>query len=143
MGTQRPFPATGSGARPRVPDAVPEPAMLTGILAEVSREALQGEGLDAVLQRIVDCLVRQLPVALASIILLDDAGAHFVQETWAGDLDLQVPGGLPWPVTVGAAGRCARTGRAQLIADVEHDPDYVPGNRAVRSEYIVPIRHAD
>ena len=42
---------------------------------------------------------------------------------------------------VGASGRCARNGQAQLIADVEDDPDYVPGNRAVRSEYLVPIRH--
>jgi diguanylate cyclase (GGDEF)-like protein len=117
--------------------------MLTAILAQVSREALQGEGLEAVLQGIVDCLVRQLPVALASIILLDDAGASFVQEVWAGNLDLQVPGGLPWPVTVGAAGRCARLGQAQLIADVDHDPDYVAGNRDVRSEYLVPIRHRD
>jgi diguanylate cyclase (GGDEF)-like protein len=118
-------------------------AMLTGILAEVSREALQGEGLEAVLQGIVACLVRQLPVALASIILLDDEGTHFVQEVWAGELDLDVPGGLPWPVSVGAAGRCARLGEPQLIADVERDPDYVAGNRAVRSEYIVPIRHRE
>jgi diguanylate cyclase (GGDEF)-like protein len=124
---------------PRRADAAQ--ARLTRILAEVSREALQGEGLEAVLQGIVDCLVRNLPVALASIILLDDEGAQFVQEVWAGGLDLDVPGGLPWPVTIGAAGRCARLGEAQLIADVESDPDYVAGNRAVRSEYIVPIRH--
>ncbi|MFD0740200.1 GGDEF domain-containing protein [Lysobacter koreensis] len=114
---------------------------MTGILAQVSREALQGEGLDAVLQRIVDCLFRRLPVAIASIILLDDAGTHFVQEVWAGQLDLEQSVPLPWPVTLGAAGRCARNGQAQLIADIEHDPDYVPGHRAVRSEYLVPIRH--
>ena len=58
-------------------DAAGRGAMLAGILAQVSREALQGEGLDAVLQRIVDCLVRRLPVAIASIILLDDAGTAF------------------------------------------------------------------
>jgi diguanylate cyclase (GGDEF)-like protein len=116
-------------------------APLTAILAEVSREALLGEGLEAVLQGIVDCVARNLPVALASIILLDDDGTAFVQEVWAGGLELDVPGGLPWPVTVGAAGRCARLGIAQLIDDVEHDADYVAGNREVRSEYIVPIRH--
>ena len=63
-------------------------ARLTSLLAEVSKEALQGEDLEAVLRRIVDCLVRNLPVAIASIILLDDDGQHFVQEVWAGDLDL-------------------------------------------------------
>lgn len=118
-------------------------AMLTGILAQVSHDALQGDGLESILQRIVDSLVRQLPVAVASIILLDDSGDYFTQEVSSGALDLDVPAGLVWPVTVGAAGRCARTGCAQLIADVERDPDYVAGNHAVRSEYLVPIRHRE
>ncbi|WP_146907086.1 GAF domain-containing protein [Arenimonas daejeonensis] len=119
--------------------------MLTGILAQVSREALQGEGLDAVLQAIVDCLLRRLPVALASIILLDDEAAFFVHEVWAGKLDLDQPAGAPgsepWPVSKGAAGRCARTGQAQLLTDVDDDPDYVPGHDSVRAEYLMPIRH--
>src|SRR5918993_3214649 len=115
---------------------------LTGLLAEVSREALQGEDLEEVLRRIVDCLVRNLPVAIASIILLDDDGTRFVEEVWAGDLQLH-PTELAhgWPVSVGAAGRCARTGQAQLITDVDSDPDYIPSNKAVRAEYLVPIRH--
>jgi len=122
-------------------DASGRGAMLAEILAQVSREALQGENFEAVLQCIVDCLVRRLPVAIASIILLDDAGLQFVQEVWAGALNLQQPSPASWPITVGAAGRCVRTGLAQLIVDVDHDPDYVPGNLEVRSEYLVPIRH--
>src|SRR5688572_10122975 len=110
MRVPRIHPVASRRAPRRAPDPVASQARLTGILAEVSREALQGEGLEAVLQGIVDCVVRNLPVALASIILLDDDGALFVQEVWAGGLDLDVPGGLPWPVTVGAAGRCARLG---------------------------------
>jgi len=117
-------------------------ARLTELLAEVSREALQGEDLEAVLRHIVDCLVRHLPVAIASIILLDDEGTTFIQEVWAGELALAYAELAPdWPVTIGAAGRCARTGEAQLITDVATDPDYVPGNPAVLSEYLVPIRH--
>lgn len=122
-------------------DAIDRGAMLAGILAQVSREALQGDSLKSVLQHIVDCLVRQLPVAIASIILLDDSGGNFVQEVWAGELNLLQPTPMPWPVSTGAAGRCARTGEAQLITDVSQDPDYVSGNLAVRSEYLVPIRH--
>jgi diguanylate cyclase (GGDEF)-like protein len=119
-------------------------AALTAILAEVSREALQGDGLDAVLQHICDCVVRNLPVAIASIILLDEAGTGFEQEVWAGELDLEPPAlAAGWPVTMGATGRCARTGVPQLIVDVDSDPDYVPGNAAVRAEYLVPIRHRD
>ena len=124
-------------------DAPGRRALLTEILAHVSREALQGEGVEAVLQGIVDCLLHRLPVAIVSIILVNDEGTHFIQEVGSGELDLDIPVSGPWPVTVGATGRCARSGQAQLIADVEHDPDYVPGNRAVRSEYLVPILHRE
>ncbi|HEX5354546.1 MAG TPA: diguanylate cyclase [Rhodanobacteraceae bacterium] len=122
-------------------DAVGRRAMLTEILAQVSHEALQGETLEAVLRAIVDCITRRLPVTIASIILLNEARTHFVQEVWSGRVELELPGGMPWPVTLGAAGRCARTGKSQLITDLPNDPDYVPGNHGVRSEYLVPIRH--
>jgi diguanylate cyclase (GGDEF)-like protein len=126
------------------PDRVGRGAALTDVLARVSREALQGENFDAILHRIVDCLVERLPVAIASIILLDAQRTTFIQEVWAGELDLQPPAiATNWPVTMGAAGRCARTGQAQLITQVDEDPDYVPGNSLVRSEYLVPIRHRD
>ena len=125
-------------------DAPGRGAMLAALLAEVSREALQGETLDAVLQRIVDCLVRELPAPIASIILLDDAGTRFVQEVWAGDLDLHpLELAHDWTVDMGVSGRCARTGEPQLIVDVDRDPDYIAGNSAVRSEYLVPIRHRE
>lgn len=117
--------------------------MLTDILAQVSSEALQGDSLEAVLKRIVDRIMLRLPVTIASIILLNASNTHFVQEVWASDLNLELPTELPWPVDLGAAGRCARTGEPQLIADVKGDPDYVPGNSDVRSEYLVPIRHRD
>ncbi len=117
--------------------------MLAGILAEVSLEALRGETLDAVLRGIVDCLTRNLPVAIASIILVDDDASHFVREVWSGELNLELPTGEAWPTSMGAAGRCVRTGRAQLIADTALDPDYVAGNPGVQSEYLVPIRHRE
>jgi GGDEF domain-containing protein len=124
-------------------DSAGRRALLTDILAQVSREALQGEGVEAVLQRIVSCLHRRLPVAIASIILLNDEGTHFMQEVGAGDLALDEPVSGAWPVTFGASGRCARSGQAQLITDVENDPDYVSGHHAVRSEFLVPIRHGE
>ena len=124
-------------------DAFGRRAMLTEILAQVSHEALQGETLEAVLHAIVDCITRRLPVTIASIILLNEERTHFVQEVWSGMLELELPGGLPWPIELGAAGRCVRTGESQLITDFHDDPDYVPGNSAVCSEYIVPIRHRE
>jgi diguanylate cyclase (GGDEF)-like protein len=116
-------------------------AMLVEILARVSMEALQGDTLDDVLQRIVDCVAGSLPVAIASIILLDETTTCFTQEVWAGTIALDLPSDLPWPVTLGVSGRCVRSGEAQLITDVDADPDYVSGNPNVKSEYLVPIRH--
>ena len=115
--------------------------MLADILAKISSDALQGDSLEGVLKRIVDCVIQRLPVTLASIILLNDSNTHFVEEVWSGTIDLELPGDLPWPVELGAAGRCVRLRRAQLIADVAADPDYVPGNSQVCSEYLVPIQH--
>lgn len=124
-------------------DAFGRRTMLTEILAQVSHEALQGDTLEAVLHAIVDCITRRLPVTVASIILLNEERTHFVQEVWSGVLELELPGGFPWPIELGAAGRCVRTGQSQLITDFRGDPDYVPGNSAVCSEYIVPIRHRE
>ncbi|HRO62227.1 MAG TPA: diguanylate cyclase [Thermomonas sp.] len=108
----------------------------------IAREALQGDNLDALMRGICECLVAELPVAIASVILLDDAGTHFVNEVYAGEFTLSpLPSEGAWPVSRGCAGRCARTGAVQLIDDVDRDPDYVAGNAEVRSEYLVPIRH--
>lgn len=122
-------------------DAFGRHVMLTEILAQVSHEALQGDTLESVLKAIVDCLTRRLPVTIASIILLNEARTHFVEEVWSGRAELELPGGMPWSISLGAAGRCARTGERQLITDLPNDPDYVPGNSDVSSEYLVPIMH--
>lgn len=117
-------------------------ATLTRLLVRISRDALQGDSLESILKGICDCLVAELPVPIASIILLDETVTRFVHEVWAGDLTLDpAPIATGWPVSRGAAGRCARLGAPQLIRDVDADPDYVLGNAGVRSEYLVPIRH--
>jgi diguanylate cyclase (GGDEF)-like protein len=123
-------------------DAPERQATLTRILVRISREALQGASLDSVMQGICDCLVAELPVAIVSVLLLDDDNRQFVHEVYSGEFTqspLAVAG--RWPITVGAAGRCVQLGRPHLIRDTATDPDYVPGNATARSEYLVPIRH--
>ncbi len=115
-------------------------AALAELSSQVTRVALEAEGLDQLLQRVVDYIAAHLPVAVASILLLDQTGAKFVLEAYSGSLELALPGGGDWPITVGVCGRCVRTGEAQLVDDVRADPDYVVGNEAVESEYIVPLR---
>lgn len=121
-------------------DAATREATLLAILARVTDEALEANSLEDTLQRVVDCLTTELPVTLASIILLNEEATEFTSEVWSGELNLELPGPLPWPVSLGVAGRCARTGVPQLVDDVHADPDYVPGNDRVASEYITPIR---
>lgn len=119
---------------------------LIGILARVAREALHADSLEPLLQGICDFIVRELPVPVASIMLLDEQASRFVHEVWAGKPGLAPPPPITewpgdWPVTLGAAGRCARTGHAQLIEDVRVDPDFIHDNASVCSAYLVPIRH--
>src|SRR5512139_118705 len=121
-------------------DASARQATLTRILIRISREALQGSSLDSVMQGICDCLVAELPVAIVSVLLLDDDNSHFIHEVYSGEFT-QSPLAATgrWPITVGAAGRCVQLGRPHLIRDTATDPDYVPGNATARSEYLVPI----
>lgn len=123
-------------------DAPARQATLTRILIRISREALQEASLDSLMQGICDCLVAELPVAIVSVLLLDDDNSQFVHEVYSGEFTqspLAVSG--RWPITVGVAGRCVQLGRPHLIPDTAIDPDYVPGNATARSEYLVPIRH--
>lgn len=125
-------------------DATTRQATLIRILVRISREALQGASLDSLMQGICDCLVAELPVAIVSVLLLDDENKQFIHEVYSGEFTrspLAATG--KWPITVGAAGRCVQLGRPHLIPDIAIDPDYVPGNLTARSEYLVPIRHGN
>ena len=125
-------------------DGIGRRTTLARLLGRISREALQGESLRPILQGICDCLVNELPVSIASVILADESATRFIEEVWVGELPVaseKIATG--WPVTRGAAGRCVRLGQAQLIVDVATDPDYVASHPDVRSEYLVPIRHRE
>jgi len=118
-----------------------EHARLMQTLSEVSRAALEEDDLMRLLHRVVDYVAARLDVAVASILLVDEGGQHFVAEVAAGDLELRTPEGRDdWPVTLGVSGRCVRTGEPQHVSDVGADPDYLPGHPDVRSEYLTPIR---
>ncbi|MCG8435512.1 MAG: diguanylate cyclase [Gammaproteobacteria bacterium] len=114
-------------------------AILMEMMSQVSRQALEAKELNDLLKRIVHYIAINFPVAIASILLLDETGEKFIVEAYSGSLDLKMPEGDEWPISVGVCGRCVRTGKAQLISDVRRDPDYVPGNDSVKSEFIIPI----
>ena len=125
-------------------DASARQATLTRILIRISREALQEASLDSIMKGICNCLAAELPVAIVSVLLLNDDNTEFIHEVYAGEFT-QSPLAATgrWPVTVGVVGRCARLGRPHLVRDTATDPDYVPGNATARSEYMVPVRHGN
>ncbi|HEV8267884.1 MAG TPA: ATP-binding protein, partial [Thermoanaerobaculia bacterium] len=47
------------------------------------------------------------------------------------------------PLANGVVGRAFRTGRTQVVENVEADPDYVPSSSLVRSELAVPLRFGE
>ncbi|MEZ5333205.1 MAG: sensor domain-containing diguanylate cyclase [Thermoanaerobaculia bacterium] len=128
---------------PAIHSSRSEDFALFEILAQISRVALESDDLFHLMQSTVDFIAETLEVAIASILLLDEEEEHFVVEAYAGALELRLPAGESWPVSIGACGRAVQTGRPQHLEDVRADPDYVVGNEAVRSEYIVPIRYRD
>ena len=134
-----------AGAERQLLDAQPGSAWrrgLTRVLVRISREALQGAEVDTILKGICDCLVGELPVAIASINLLDDPPTRFLRYVQSGELKLDAsPISEGWPISRGVSGRCVRLGVPQLVNNVHLDPDYIVGNAAVNSEYLVPIRH--
>ncbi len=58
------------------------------------------------------------------------------------ELTRSMPPELGFPVAerAGVVSRCFATGRAQIVADVTRDPDYISVDNAVASELAVPLR---
>lgn len=118
-------------------------ATLTETMSQVSRLAMEATDLPEILERVVFYMAEKFPVDIASILLLDDTGSKFIFEAYSGSLALRMPDGEEWPTAIGVCGRSVRMGQPQLVIDPALDPDYVPGNDSVQSEYIVPIRYRD
>jgi diguanylate cyclase (GGDEF)-like protein len=117
--------------------------VLVEILGQVSKVALSGDSLDDLLNRVVEFLAERLGVTIVSILLLNESKENFEFEVYSGTIELEVPCGGNWPITVGVCGRAVRSGTSQLVTDVTKDPDYIPGHPDVCAEYITPIRHRE
>lgn len=124
-------------------DDLAQHADLMQAMSEVSRLVLEAGNIEQALQRLVKYIVQAFPVEICSILLLDKAGTHFEVEAYSGSMELRLPEGDAWPISVGVCGRAVRSGEPQWIPDVHADPDYVVGNERVQAEYIVPIRYRD
>ncbi len=113
---------------------------LLGMLSELSRTAIDAEGLDEVLLRIAQFLCERFALESVGVLLAGSSPDRLRLSAHAGTSVFDGRGGGDWPATLGVVGRAFRTGQAQYVADVIGDPDYVLGNPAVTTEYVLPIR---
>lgn len=114
-------------------------AELFGMLSELSRAAIEADGLDEVLRRIVHFFRDRFALETVSVLLADAGSDRLRLSAHAGDSVFRGCSGGDWPVSLGIAGRGLRTRSAQYVADVTEDPDYVLGNAAVIAEYVLPV----
>jgi diguanylate cyclase (GGDEF)-like protein len=113
---------------------------LLSMLSEVSRVAIEADDLDQALLRVVHFLRDRFMLESVGVMLVDRASHRLRFKAHAGVSVFHGRSGGDWPETLGIIGRAYRSGEAQYVADVTQDPDYVLGNPAVTTEYVLPIR---
>jgi len=84
----------------------------------------------------VDAIARRISWPVVGIALPSGSGKLWELQASPAAIERTVE------LQAGVVGRAYRTGRAQLVADVRQDPDYVAMLERVQSELAVPIQHA-
>jgi diguanylate cyclase (GGDEF)-like protein len=113
---------------------------LLGMLSELSRTAIEADGLDEVLLHIAGFLRERFALESVGVLLVEGKQPRLRFKAHAGNSVFHDRGGGDWPESLGIIGRAFRSGQAQYVADVIDDVDYVLGNPAVAAEYVLPIR---
>jgi class 3 adenylate cyclase len=110
------------------------------MMSDLTRTAMEAGGLQPLLQRVVEYVHHRMEMPLVAILLVDERGRELELAAHAGAVPVSVSEGARWPVGEGVVGRAVRLGRAQLVADVRADPNYVPIAPGVVSELAIPIK---
>jgi PAS domain S-box-containing protein len=111
-----------------------------------NREAISNRVLRAVGEHLDPQIALQVAVdTIAEItqwpavsILLPDQNNHLVTLAVGGSIGIRI--GWHVPIHSGVTGRAFCTGRTQNVLDVFQDPDYIVGDKNIRSEVSVPLR---
>jgi diguanylate cyclase (GGDEF)-like protein len=130
---------SGVIAHAHVYDEVRRRARLLEMVSEVSRVALEADGPDALLKPIVDYIHGRFPVSTVAILLVDETQSTFEHSAHVGGVELTVPLGARWDATRGIIGRAIRSREAQIVPDVQSDPEYIEVDSSVTSECAIPI----
>ena len=118
-------------------------AALVDMLGELMRAALDADGLDQTLKRIVDFFRTRFSLEVCTVMLADESGERMRLSAQAGGSVFEAGDGTDWPHALGVVGRAFRTGRVQFVPDVAADPDYLACGDAVVAELALPVRFRD
>ena len=127
----------GAIASARLHRQVAHRAHLLEMVSEVSKAALEAGELKLLLDRVVVYIREHFDLSVVSILLTDGRRREFREMAHAGYA--VIPDGDRWTVSEGVVGRAIRTGEAQLVLDVDADPDFMRINPGVKAEFVVPI----
>jgi diguanylate cyclase (GGDEF)-like protein len=107
------------------------------VLYEAAKATSASLELEAVLNSLVQVTCQAFGYEQGALLLLDDRSGDLVVEAIYG----YAPGtrGYRIPAGKGVTGWVARTGKAEIVADVRKDPRYIGVNEQVRSEIAVPL----
>jgi diguanylate cyclase (GGDEF)-like protein len=129
---------SGAIASARLFDETRRRALFLEVVSEVSHTALSSGELPDVLGRVARYLQERFDLALAAILVANDAGTEWEHRAIALAPGFKMPSRKRWPVSAGVVGRAIRTGQPQLVTDLANDPDYF-GPGGICCEYAVPL----
>ncbi len=129
----------GAIASARLFDETRRRALFLEVVSEVSHTALASGQLSDVLNRVAHYLRDRFDLALAAIVVANDAGTEWEHRAIALGPGRKLPARKRWPVSAGVVGRAIRTGKPQLVTDVAADPDFFGLSTDICSEYAIPL----
>lgn len=107
-------------------------------LYRISQLAAAQDRLEDTLLAILTVTEELVPQGQVSILLIDDASRQLVIRAARGYAE--ECRGLRIPLGHGVTGRCAASGEAIIVDDVEQEAAYIPGVPGARSEIAVPLK---
>ncbi len=124
----------------RIHQSLSQRAAILEMINRLSQGALDAHGLEQAMSNIAHFLRDRFDLVICLVLLLETHKPYLKVQARAGVSFGQDSPGTQWPLDRGILGRAARTGESQFVPDVSKDNDYIVGNEAVRSEFVVPIR---
>lgn len=113
----------------------------------VTRELMATLDLDHVLNAALKLLFRAIEFERGSILLVDYSTDQLIYRAAWGREETLPTGGLwtQYKLGQGLAGRVMQSGQARIVADLNQDPDWIPGRKADnrRSAIAIPLRTGD